>query len=1016
MNRQLLLGQRMQSVRLALHLLPLALILLIYGSFTSLHAQERIVRGVVTDFENGQGLPGATVFLLGTTIGTTTNIQGNYSIRIPAKYSILQFSFIGFKTQKVDVGDKLDLNIKLQRDALQLDETLVVGYGTLPRREITSSVSRISRDDMGDFAPRTADQVLQGRIPGVQFTSASGILGAPSNIRIRGASSISASTTPLFVIDGVPVTNPTTAGSASVGQLLGGEGINPLININANDIESYEVLKDASASAIYGSRGSNGVVLITTRKGRADQQIVNFRTSFGTMSSTKVYDMMNGDQFTQIWNDAAVNRYGASGGGLLLPTPNAVNTNWLDLVKRTGGINETSVSVAGGTQRTQYYIGGTYHSDEGFVQNNLLKRYSGRARLDHALSDEVKVGINISPSRTDDYRVSTSNNVAAPFTYALLYYPNVAPRKADGSLNLTVTPNVNTQFPGTPLSNVEGVDIKSSLTQLLSSATIEWHIMKNLQFNTDLSVDLFQLTEKQKRATFTTDGFPDGNAFSSNNQYVNYNLNTTLQYTDQYEAHKYTILAGSSMQRSENTAFSASDHAFPSDLLKNISSGAAANPSSGTGTSFSFLGYFARANYSYMDRYLLTLTGRVDGSSRFGADHRYGFFPSASAGWIISDEDFFKTVPVIDFLKLRGSLGVTGNAEIGDFPSLGLTGFGANYNDLPGASITQLANPDLRWEKTNQYEGAVEFGILGNTLRGSIGYYTKNTTDLLLNVPVSRVNGFSTILQNIGEVQNSGIEFELSADILHGGDFRWSVSANVSTIKNKVTKLVRVNGVAQDLVSGRNIVREGEALGSWYLVRYNGVNSTNGNASFLDLNGNPTDTYSTANRVIAGSPFPDYFGGITSSFSYGAFDATIFFQFTKGNMIYRADGGFTDTNLGSIFNQSIRQLDYWSPTNTGAANPQPRLLISNGSQASTRYLEDGSYLRLKQATIGYTLPSFIVGDMRARLYAQGQNLFTSTKFLGMDPEGASTGNIQAFDVFFQLPQARTIMIGLDLTF
>jgi len=988
----------------------LGLILLILGSFNFLQAQERTVRGVVTDAESGEPIPGTTVIVVGTTIGTTTNVEGMYSVRAPAAYNTLRFSFIGYKTQKVDIGDRVEINIQLQRDPLQLDETVVVGYGSMSRREITNAIVRVSREDIGDLVPRTVDQALQGRVPGVQLTNTSGLLGAPTSTRIRGAASISASTRPLYIVDGVAVTNPPTAGSSSVGLGAGGQGIDPLLNLDPNDIESYQVLKDASTT-IYGSRGANGVVLITTRQGKQGQQIVNIRTSAGSVKPTNTYQMMNGEQFTRIWNDAAVNRFGPSGGGLLLPTDNIVNTDWMSLVKQTGALTENSASVTGGTERTRYYIGGTYRSEEGFVRNNQLKRYSARAHLDHALSDQIRIGINLNPSRTDNFRVYTENAVASAFTYAALYYPNVPARNPDGSLNLSVAPNRNPQFNGTPLSNVEGIDFKSSLTQLTSQGTLQWNIFQNLVFDAKLGVELWQLAEKFKRGSKTTDGFPDGNAFASNDQYVNYSLNSTLQYSGQVGDHKYSVLAGIDAQRSQNTAFSAFARGFPSDLLKNISSAATPVSETGTGTDFSFLGYFSRINYSYKDRYLLNLSGRIDGSSRFGKDVRYAKFPAVSAGWIVSDESWFKWVPGIDFFKVRGAVGKTGNAEIGNFPALGLVGFGFNYNDLPGAAITQLENPILTWEKATNYDGGVDFGILGQRVRGSIGYYVKNTSALLLNVPVSRVNGFTTFTQNLGEMENRGWEFDLTADILHGGNLRWTMSGNVSTVRNKVKTLF----AHQDIIFGRSIVREGEPLGAWYLVRYNGPNPANGNATWLDVKGNVTETYSLANRVIVGSPWPKYFGGFTSTFAIGPIDATVFFQFTKGNKIYRADGGFTDSNLNSIFNQSTRQNDYWRPDNPNAANPQPRLLLANGSQASTRYLEDGSYLRLKQATIGYTLPSSLLRGVRARIYAQGVNLWTWTKFLGMDPEAANTGNIQASDIFFQLPQAKTLVVGLDLT-
>lgn len=1011
MNKTFPFGQAWSEMRPVLGAFCLIFILSVTGAFSFLDAQERTVRGVVTDKETGQPLPGTNVFLVGTTIGTTPNAEGIYNIRVPAGYNILQFSFIGYKTQKVNIEGQTVIDLQLQPDILQLDAVVVMGYGTLSKRHITNSIGQVTRDNMGDFVPRTVDQALQGRISGVQMTNTSGLLGAPSSIRIRGAASISASTAPLVIIDGVPITNPTTAGSSSIGLGAGGQGINPLLNIDPNDIESYEVLKDASAS-IYGARGSNGVILITTRQGRPNQQVVSVRTYAGSLSETKRYEMMNGEEFTKIWNEAAVNRFGSTGGGFLLPTTNIASTDWGDVVRQAGKLMETSTSVSGGTERTRYFMGGTYRTEDGFVKRNTLKRYSGRARIDHALSDELRVGLNISPSRTDNFRVYTENAVASAFTYAALYYPNVPARNPDGSANVTITPNANAQFPGTPLSNVEGIDFKSSLTQVLSSATLDWNILTNLSFNTSLSVDLFQLAENFKRGSKTTDGFPDGNAFSSNDQYVNYNINSTLQYTDQMDDHKYSIVGGISAVRSDNRSFSAYARGFPSDALKNISSAATPVTTTGTGTSFSFFGYLSRITYSFMDRYLLTLSGRVDGSSRFGADQRYGFFPAASAGWIISDESWFADLGLFDFLKLRGSVGQTGNAEIGNFPTLGLVGFGFNYNSIPGAAITQLENPALRWEKTTQYDGAVEFGILGNSLRGSVGYYQKNTTDLLLNVPVSRVNGFGIFTQNIGEMQNSGLELELTANIFQGSDFRWTISGNVSTVKNKVTKLVAGQ---TEIIFGRNIVRVGEPLGAWYVVRYKGPNSANGDAMWLNLNGDTTSTYSTVNRVIAGSPFPDYFGGLSSTFAVGPIDATVFFQFTSGNKIYRADGGFTDSNLNSVFNQAKRQNDYWSPANPNAANPQPRLLRANGSQASSRYLEDGSYLRLKTATIGYTLPSGLFGDTRARIYLQGTNLWTSTKYLGMDPEAASTGNIQSSDVFFQLPQAKTLIFGLDLT-
>lgn len=978
-------------------------------------AYSQTVTGVVTDAETGEPLVGVTILVTGTTVGATTNLEGRYQITVPEDRNVLEFSFIGYQTVREEVDGREEINVELSEDLQLLDDVVVVGYGTMDRRQVTSSISQISSRDLEDTNLSTTDQALQGRVSGVQFTSTSGVLGAPSSIRIRGAASITASTTPLVVIDGIPVTNPTTAGSATIGIGAGGAGINPLLNLNPNDIESFEVLKDASASAIYGSRGSNGVILITTKSGRADQQIVNIRSTAGVVSETNNYDMMNGEEFTQIWNDAASNLFGVPLGEdtpFSLPREDITNTNWMDLVSQTGYMQETSASVSGGTEATRYYISGTYRWEEGFVRNNELNRYSARLRLDHSLTDNVKVGLNINPTRTDNFRVYTENAVAAPFTYAALYYPNVAPRDEDGSLNLDVAPNPFGQFSGTPLSNVEGVNFESNLTQLITAADLEWNITENLAFNTNFSVDLFQLSERYKRATFSTDGFPDGNAFALQDQYRNYNLNATLQFRDNWDDHTLSVLGGLDLQHSTNNAFSAFARGFPNDLLQNISSAAEPITTTGTGTSYAFEGYFSRASYSYLDRYMLTATARVDGSSRFGIDNRYGFFPSLSAGWIVSDEEWYGNNAAVDFLKLRASVGQTGNAEIGNFAYQGLVGFGNNYNGVAGGAITQLGNPDLRWEKTTQLDGAIEFGIFESHLRGSVGYYIKDTDDLLLDVPISSVNGFTTFTQNVGEIRNQGMEVELTADVFQG-DFSWTSSVNVSTVKNEVISLVEGQ---DDQIFGQHIVREGEPLGSFYQVRYAGPNPENGNAQWLTADGEVTENYSTDHRVITGNPFPDYFGGFTNTFAYRGLDMRVFFQFSYGNDIYRGDGGFTDSNLNSLFNQSTRQNDYWTPENTDAANPRPILLEANGSQASTRYLEDGSYLRLKQATIGYTLPEELTGNVRARIYAQGTNLLTFTDFNGMDPEAASSGNITANSIFFQLPQPRTIQMGINLTF
>jgi len=990
-------------------------ILLLFFSvmFVASSFAQRTVTGTVLDASSGEPLWAVTVSVPGTTVGVATDADGEYTIRVPQGRNILQFSFVGYETITETIGDRTVINVELSPDLQLLDEMIVTGFGALSRREITSSIGRVSSREIEGLSLTSAESAIQGRVSGVQFTSNSGRLGSPATIRIRGASSITASTTPLIVVDGVPITYPTTSGSASVGGALGANtGLNPLLNLNPADIESFEVLKDAAASAIYGSRGSNGVILITTKGGRADRQEINVRSYVGFVQETNRYDMMNGEEFTRIWNDALFNRFGGP-SGFELPTEDIVNTDWLDAVTHTGMLSETQASVSGGTDRTLYRLSGTYRSEEGYIRREKMERYNARLRVDHNLSETVSVGLTVNPSRTENFRVYSENAVAAPYTFGGLTYPNIPIRNEDGSFNFGVAPNPIPVFTGQPVANLEGVDVVTDITQLLGSANMRWNVTRNLAFNSEFSFDMFQLLENNKRASYTTDGFPNGLATAQTDQFRNYNFTNTVQYINTFGNHNVNAVAGITMQESQQKSFSAAGRAFPNDNLKNISSAADITGATGSGTSFAFLGYLTRVNYTFRDRYILTGTARLDGSSRFSEENRYGFFPAASAGWIVSDETFFEPIRnTVDFLKLRGSIGQTGNASIGNFAALGLVGFGNDYNFVPGGRIVQLANPDLKWEKTTQIDAALEFGLLRSRLRGSVGYYVKNTDDLLLNVQISRVNGFSTFTDNIGEVRNKGWEFELEADIFQG-DFNWTVSANVSTIENEVLKLVD----GEDQIFARNMLREGEALGQFYLVRYAGVNPENGNAQFLDVDGNITETYSLANRVVIGNPFPDFFGGFSSNWFWRGFDATVFFQFSYGNDVYRADGTFTDTNLASLFNQTTRQNDYWMPDNTDAANPQPRWLINNGAQHSTRYLEDASYLRLKQATIGYSIPPRILRDTRVRVYAQGQNLLTitSSDFNGSDPEAASGGNIQSTDLFFAMPQARTILFGVNVT-
>ncbi|OJJ15997.1 hypothetical protein BKI52_35075 [marine bacterium AO1-C] len=995
--------------------LQFLLLFLMLFSF-GVNAQNRTVTGKVTN-SKGEAIPGATVVVKGTSNGVVTRTDGTFSINNVPSDAVLVIQAFGLETQEVTVGSQTNISVSLS-DTKALDEVVVVGYGTTTKRSITGSVATVKSEDIASLPTvSTIENALTGRTAGVQVNAQNGVLGAPVTVRVRGTASLNASSQPLYVLDGIPVA------SGETGLGFGGSGTNPLKNLNPSEIESIEVLKDASAASIYGSRGSNGVILITTKRGKAGKPQVSINYYYGTTAPTNTLDMMNGDQFTGMWN-AAVDNRGLPATFRIDPT-SIENTDFIDLVTRTGNIQEINASVRGGTQSTKYYVSAAFADANGYIERNNQQRFNLRLNLDQKISEKVNMSFGIAPSRSVSFRVGEENAVGAPLTYAHLYFPNVAAFNPDGTVNTSPAPNPFGQFPGTPVSNQLGQDFNSIITQVVSNLSLNYQILPFLSAQTKVAIETFQVDERRKFADNTTDGFGTGLSDINNVQRYNYTWTNTINYNQVFGKHKVSGLLGSELQNSVTETTFTSGNEFPDNRLKTLASAANTVSGTGTGTEFTFVGFFTRLNYTFADKYIVSLTGRYDGSSRFGNNNRYGFFPAASLGWVVSQESFMSGVKnVVSFLKLRASYGLTGNAAIGNFASRGLIGFGADYAGAPGFEPTSLSNDDLTWETTAQLDLALEWGILDDRIRGSFGYYVKNTRDLLLARPLPRESGFTTITQNIGEIQNRGIEIEISADIFKTKDFTWTTSFNISTLQNKVTKLADLDGDGKgdDIISGRQIIREGEPLGSFFLVNYAGVDPTNGDALWFSTDGNEnrdgntTNAYSTADRTISGNPFPDFFGGWTNKFSYKGFDLSVFFQFTQGNDLYRNEGRFYQSNLASVFNNTTDQLNYWTPTNTNTNIPQPRALLSNGNQHSTRYLDDGSFIRLKTLTLGYTLPKSLTKQYSVRLYFQGQNLWTQTNYTGFDPEvGGGNGALQG-DVFFAAPQARTLLFGLNLNF
>ncbi len=807
----------------------------------------------------------------------------------------------------------------------------------------------------------------------------------------------------MYVVDGIPVVGTEIGGTYGVG---GDGGVNPLINLNTDDIASIEVLKDASAAAVYGSRGANGVILITTKSGVAGKPRLNVGVSAGFSEPTKEYELLSGPEWIEMFNYAR---------GANLDPANYADTDWADIVTRTGTVQNYNMSLSGGNQETQYIISAAYNYTEGYARPNRLEKMNARAKVDHRFNDKFRVSLALSPSRSENNRVPTSNQVSAPYTYGALQAPIIGQFLPNGEINNNRNPadpgvalGVGA-FPGTPYSNVVGNDISSVTSQVNANGNLGFTPIPELDVETSLSVQFLQNRELARYRSYTTDGYPLGYASGENDEFLNYSWRNTVNYQNSWDKHAITATVGVTFEENENTYFFTEGNTFPSDELPTLNSAAEITGGGSFVSTFGFQNNVLRLTYGFDDKYLLTLTGSYNGVSRFDEDARYGFFPAAAVGWVISDEEF-AAWDALSFLKLRASYGFTGNAGIDNFDYLGLLSSGNDYAGVPGLALSQLANPDLTWEESEQMDIGLEYGFVDGRFSGALVYYVKTNNDLLLDVPVSNTNGFTEFTQNTGEMRNSGLEFDISADIIQGTDLNWNLYANVSTLKNEVLSLP-----VGEFSVGENLVREGEPIGSFFVREYLGVDPDNGDALYADEDGNPTNSYNAAPRKIMGNPHPEFYGGFGTRVFYEGFDVNLSFQYQYGNDVYWSDGEFLTTNMSSIWNQMDTQLDYWTPDNTDASVPEPRV-GGNGNLPSSRYLQDASYLRLKSLEIGYTLPNEWINGNRLRVYAQGTNLLTFTDYDGLDPEVTPTSdaNISQGNVFFQLPQPRTILFGVQI--
>lgn len=1002
------------------------LILLCYA--TAL-AQTKEVAGRVTDAADGSPLAGVTVKVKNASNSTTTSADGSFRLTVPESATAIVFSSIGFTEQEVAISSLM--NISLAKQDRVLSEVVVVGYGEAIKRNVTGSIAKIGGKELENLPVQSFEAALQGKAAGVVVQSGSGKVGQAIKMRIRGTGSISASSQPLYVVDGLPVVANSLSDATN-------EQTNPLVDINPNDIESIEVLKDASATAIFGARATNGVVLITTKKGKYGRKTaieLNMNTSFS--NPARKFKFLNAEQYVMLLREmasndgktdfaqgisgypteqAAIDDYVALFEGAILDEF-ALGTDWRNLevdtdwqkqlYNKNANASQVDLSFSGGNDKTRFFLSGFYNSQEAIVINNKFNRYGGRLNLEHSATDYLTLGINLAVNRSQLNRVSNDNAFSTPgqLVAQLPISPLIDPN--------TGKTNRNTLYANGLLDAEFNTD-KQITFRSIGNAFGNLKIAPWLQFRSEFGADIFNLYQESYNGKEGIDGAGIGRGSYVISQSVNFNTNNYFTIAPNInDNHKLSAVLGMSYLQNDTRQASAAGEGYPSDAVKNLNGATDVTGATSVNGRYTFLSYFTRANYSFLDKYLFSASIRTDASSRFGPNNRYGWFPAASVGWVISDENFMRGINFLSFLKLRASYGFTGNAEIGDQAFRASYGI-SNYPDLPGFTPGSLANPDLKWEKTKQGDIGLEFGFLNNRITGELDYYDKKTEDMLLAVNIPQTTGYGATVQNLGTMTNKGFEILLNSRNIDGRDFKWTTSFNLGYNKNTV-----VNIKGQIITSGVQRAVEGHPIGSFFLQRFVGADPATGDAVYLDIDGKETSTYSNANRVVVGKANPDFTGGFTNTFSYKGIDLSVFFTFSKGNDVYNNGGIYMSSGFGGGFdNQTTEILDRWQQPGDITKIPRLSYFFVTGENASSRWIYDGSYIRLRNVTLGYTLPTRVSNLLKissARLFVTGMNLWITTKYPG-DPEvnTAVLGNIAGGQDFYTIPQPRSITAGLNV--
>jgi len=995
-------------------------------------SQGRVITGTVTSTEDGLGVPGATVLVKGTTIGTATDIDGKYSINVPSGSNVLVFTFVGLTSQEVNIGNRSTINVALESDVTALSEVIVTGYGTQPKREVTGAVSSVKGDAIQNLPLQSFDRALQGRASGVQVRSSNGLPGGAVNIRIRGVGSVNAGNEPLFIVDGVQLNNTSNASFTQS---------NPLAFLNPNDIESMEILKDAASAAIYGSQAANGVVIITTKKGKQGKAKFEFNAFSGETQPMKFLDVLTGPEWYGMRRDALINtantapeanalnamgRLPANWASLTRPALDAIGLalptyDWQREVMGAGRLNNYEMSVSGGDDKTTFFLSGSYNYQEASFRPVDFKRGTVRVALTHQANARLSIetNINLSTFQQNVPFAVEGSFLGNPAFSASAVLPHNAIYNEDGTYN--------TAIAGVLGQNVVLVNAYNSGLQrtntVVGNLITNYKIAKNLTFRSLFGLDYRLLQGDNYRDPRTPDGAGViGRSSVQSDWRTRFITTQTLNWNKTFNGvHNVSALAGVEYLSETREGISGAGIGFPTFQFRTIQSAATPESVSGFWTGYRRASAFSSVNYDFKKKYLVTLTARYDGSSRFGTNNQYGLFPSVRVGWSLVEEEFLKNSSTVSEMKFRASYGLTGNDQIGNFDARGLYGGGGNYSGSAGIVPSSLANLNLGWETNNTTNLGLDFGFFENRITGSVDAFDRRTKDLLLSQPILWTNGFGGISNNVGELQNRGLEFELSTVNVDKGGFRWNTSFNITKIDNQIKSLysgLKFLPANPGIAVGQPVGRSGE--GAIFSAEYAGVNPATGRPMWYDINRNITYLPLAADRIYYGSSLGTVFGGLNNNFSYKGFEFTTFFTYEYGGIGSDGQYGFlreNGTRLALNALQSVVDRTWKTP---GQITDIPRDVTTNGANetrgssrnSGTAALLKYDFIRLSQLTVAYSFkPSLVsrIGLSRARIYMQGVNLWTYTDYPGYDPEftGAGTG---------QIPLTKSYTLGVQIGF